>query len=246
MIFKELLYEAEIQTIKFIPGQKDLEARDCNGNHAAVSAKWLKQNTTLSQSFLDEVLRHKKVSKREAKTFRCPPGKISALTSDAECMEALTFTTKGMVPPIQFPQDPTKFTCLVNSFSSALYHFGLKDQAKQINYHGELLQSSSQYICHFFDIIHRHIGKLYCLRRMKHRSYNPIKDATNLPVIGILHAKGKGSAARRLNHCVCFLGNFIFEPSLSHPVPRSKHSLDVICGGEYLRLSKAWCLTKRS
>lgn len=162
-------------------------------------------------------------------------------------MEALATSTKGVVPPTQFPQQgPAKNSCMVNSFSSALHHFGLQQQeAGQINHDGELLQPTTQHICHFINVVHGHIGKLgHHLQKVKCGAHDPINDTTSLPVIGILHTKGHSDS--ELNHCVGCLDNLTFEPSLPHPVPQTEFSLNVICGGKCDCLSKSWRLTKCS
>lgn len=241
VFLKETLEEIEFATIKVISGQKELELRDRDGNIALVSEKWLKENSTLPPAFLSEVACHINAQGSCTRTFSCPPGRMSAPTSDVEDMQALCSNTKGIVPPIQFVQDPGCATCMVNSFSSALFHFGLKDEARQIQCEGILLPRNTQYIGRFIDLVHKHLGrKGFHLQRVKGRAYDPIHHATHLPVIGILHAKGPGGIG--LNHCVCFLDELIFEPSLPYPVPRTSHSLDVICNGAFDCLSKAWAL----
>lgn len=246
VFLRETLEEIEFATIKARGGQNGLELKDSNGITAVVSEKWLRQKSTLPSAFLEEVSSHIKAPGSGTKTFACPPGKLSALaSSDTDRMQALCSNTKGFVPPIQFPQDPGSDTCMANSFASALFHFGLKDEAKQIHCEGILLPKTNQYVGRFIDLVHKHIGKKgFRMQKVKGRAYDPIKHTAHLPVIGILHAKGRGGIG--LNHSVCFLDDLIFEPSLSYPVPCTKHSLDVICKGAFDCLGKAWALTSIS
>jgi hypothetical protein len=143
------------------------------------------------------------------------------------------------LPPVVYPNRDGRNECMVASFASALHHLGYHDEAATIakGYEEEVIRNDSSQMEGFrnlvLDAMSKHGGGSMRLRRPD-PLYQPFNIAhrTSNPIWASIRAhRLVGGKWEEVNvaHCICFVGNLVFDSNMKTALPISQKSLDLVC-----------------
>jgi hypothetical protein len=146
---------------------------------------------------------------------------------------------EGDAPASQLPE--IKYTnksnqCVVLSFTSALHYLGHTKEAWSIVDTLNKCRERQHYKFEFDrlrPLIMDIYGKKTRIKRLKYEPSDRSHRSPN-PIVASLYAETveKGKNRRKpINHCVCFVGDYIFDSNRGAALPNNALSLDLICNG---------------
>jgi hypothetical protein len=224
--------------------KKVFELRDVNGVKVLIEAKWVADN--IEEEIIGEALQL--CQQQSADFVEIPVGSFS----NRDCPQSHMISMDG--PIVTFRNNATRPMCMLRSFASGLHYLGyakasaaiameieeknLASQLSQLN-----LASGSRFgQLTDFDERVKQAMKLEGFLKvrlkknwMKKQRYNPLllEHRTNHPIAASLKVVKKGKSGKMSNvqigHCVCFVGDYIFDSNMERAQSISVDSLNNIC-----------------
>jgi hypothetical protein len=214
------------------PNQNVFELRDVNGVKVIIDAEWVANN--IEEEIVAEA------QKQLGVFVEIPVGGFS----NQGCSRSSFFSADA--PIVIFRNNPTRPMCLMRSFASGLHHLGYAKAGEAIatpNKNSGLSSRQGQFS--YFDERVKLAMKLEGLlqirlkkpwRGNKKEYYNPLlveHRHNNNPIAASLKAVKEGKSGRMSNvqiaHCVCFVGDWVFDCNMERAMIISVESLNHIC-----------------
>ncbi|MCA1807664.1 MAG: hypothetical protein LC687_07445 [Actinobacteria bacterium] len=130
----------------------------------------------------------------------------------------------------------TASQCILKSLASAVHYLGLHQLAFLISqgynrgYESSTFEKSEAFVkqllkTHCIGAVFHGMGK------KKRRHYCPLNPSCrpNHPILAIIKVLDRTNKEGNINHCVCFVGEYIFDSNRETALPISYESLNMIC-----------------
>jgi hypothetical protein len=126
--------------------------------------------------------------------------------------------------------------CTLKSMASALHFLGYPEIAQQISKGYKVGYESCNFhkaMAFIDEITRKNYGKKMRLKGMsrRRRRYCPLDPSYRPPhpILASLKAVDTMKKPTGINHCVCFVDDYIFDSNMETALPISQESLDAIC-----------------
>ena len=143
----------------------------------------------------------------------------------------------GGMPKIQFQN--TKTQCLVTAMASGMFFRGYTKEAAAVasGYSMGSIKNNGAQMKDFrtlvLDSMKDHKNVRFCkARRVGRERYNPLDPSHHRmnPIVVKLKANSKADGKGvSVNHAVCFVGEYLFDPNQATAVKTTKENLDLVC-----------------
>ena len=140
------------------------------------------------------------------------------------CFDIPSHLQKG--PKMRYKQKPTKQTCMVYSFASALDYIGARQAGSELYRKSNMFVNKSDAI-QKFSVAARQIDEHLRFKKIDVRNYDILKNGENDLVLASL----KGSDGKD-DHCVTVYGSWLFDSNFDYALPLTKEALDLCCSAE--------------
>jgi hypothetical protein len=212
---------------------------DCHGGTAIVDADWaeLGLTTEVIKAMEDEYV----AEQGGNKPWQFPFGSRANTSSAAPPVLAAPPPVVVLGPPIKYRNNVKVPACLTRSVASALDYLGFVKEAKAL---GSVVMTAERgcQVIKFGNTL-RTTLKENCGTRISYigaycsgKRYDPLDPHhrdTRMPIAACLKAERVTQSGKRepvnLNHCVCFVGDYVFDSNLERALPISLESLNTIC-----------------
>ena len=191
---------------------------DIAGQHVIVSAEWVTEHLPLASV-------------------------MEAYSTRSRVRIALGSSVRPTLhlPPIRHPNKPGRHECMVASFASGLHYLGFQEASVDIaeGFRQGRLRNDSTQLAGFINLVLQtmrwhHSGRIFSMRKPD-PLYCPLVEAhrTSNPIWASIKAeratRGNKREAVNVCHCVCFVGDLVFDSNMETALPISRESLDAIC-----------------
>jgi hypothetical protein len=139
----------------------------------------------------------------------------------------------GSLPKIQHRNEAEQ--CTLKCMASALHYLGHHKLARIISLGYKVGYESCDFkkaMAFIDEMTRKHCGKQMWLKGgLSKRRYCPLDLSHRRPhpILASLKAVDQMKKPTGINHCVCFVGDYIFDSNMETALPISQKTLDFIC-----------------
>lgn len=214
-------------------GPRDFELLDDQGMKVTVSDKWAEDNILQRYlSFLRDIYR------RRSSRPDSPHLKFHPFLFGSRAQESIM---EGLGPAVMYRNNDRMPLCLNKSFASGMHYIGFHEEARKIA-RGMSVSTSGCPVAKFRvevktameEMGHRKFFFKTAFRG-RNKYYDPLHDCHDgrvTPIAACLKAEvfenGKWKPVN-LNHCVCFVGEYVFDSNQERALVINVESLNAIC-----------------
>ena len=223
--------ETHFRNIRMVSKDK-YELIDLKGRRAIVPVNFLSKCQSISKGTLEEA--KKRFRQNDKKAVKIAPGSIASREVDDTYETQVMSDITSDSPEIVFQNGKNRKQvelCLPFALANGLYYLGFHSQAI------EVLSSNAQALRHLGNDLKHDDGRPIRSPKVYHGEdkYDPLNSChhTPNPVVAVLegsltHDSLNGPVTTWLNHCVCFVGDWLFDVNQDTAKKISRETLDQV------------------
>ena len=144
----------------------------------------------------------------------------------------------NVMPKVQFQQGPDQQHCLVKSLASGMFFRGLQKESTILAsaYESGKMKNNKDQLKLFRGVVQFAMkgykkSRLARPSRVQGERYDPLNVTHRRmnPIVVQLRAKHKCGEQVFVNHAVCFVGDYLFDPNQERAMDITKENLDRVC-----------------
>jgi hypothetical protein len=210
--------DADFKRVRRVPGENCYELMDGNGRPAFATMRWAKENLAAG------CLRDAHAAPSQC-FVRCEILGSSSRNpkSASSCLPSIQYRNKGGA-------------CIANSLASALHGQGFEKEGMEMaqRYRDGAVPNDSWQERNFIKLIHHVMqtsGCVYRLRKLRGKDFKDgLDENLQRSTIVIASIEGKLNGKRvGLKHCVCFVGQLVYDCNMKSAMPLNRATMDLIC-----------------